>query len=67
MRKVLRLGAVGAASGNGRCRRAELGSLEPQIEPVVNQFRAVDGLFQDGAPSTEEERISSNHDPAMWY
>jgi hypothetical protein len=63
MREILRLGAVGAASGNGRRRRTELDSSKPQIEPVVNQSLVVGGLFQDGAPSTEEERVSSNHGP----
>jgi hypothetical protein len=63
MREILRLGAIGAAPGNGRRRRAELGSLKPEVEPVVNQFRAVGGLVQDGEPGTEEERISSNHGP----
>ena len=60
MREILRLGAVGAAPGNGRRRHAELGLLKPQVEPVVNHFRAVGGLIQDAAPSIEE-RISSNH------
>ena len=63
MREILRLGAAGTAPGNGRRRCAELSSFKHQIEPVVNQFRAVGGLFQDGAPSTEEEQISGMHGP----